>query len=221
MELPKLYGRRKGRPLHKRKAGLIDDLLPRLRIDLAEGARIDPSSLFDEPKISFEMEIGFGSGDHLAAQAERASTTGFIGCEPFLNGIANLLGQIDEKKLSNIRIFPDDARKVLDALPEASLSRAFLLFPDPWPKKKHAERRFIGKENLDRLARALKSGGELRLATDMDFLAEWMKDHTDAHPAFTPIYAGREPPADWVPTRYEQKGRAAGRIPYYFCYKRA
>lgn len=166
------------------------------------------------------MEIGFGGGEHLASQAELHPTFTMIGCEPFMNGVAGMLEQIDDKKLSNVRIFPNDARQLLDAMPDNCLSRCFVLYPDPWPKKRHVRRRFVGPENLARLARVLKSGAELRLATDVAPLAEWMENQVSGHPAFKLEYAGCDAPVDWVQTRYEKKGIKAGRTPVYLCYSR-
>ncbi len=169
---------------------------------------------------TFWLEIGFGGGEHLAAQAAANPAIGMIGCEPFINGVASLLGHVEAQALANVRLYPGDARLLLDALPDACLEKVFVLFADPWPKKRHHERRFIGPENLPRLARVLKAGGELRLATDVMPLGEWMREHTNAHPDFTCVYDGFTPPADWVATRYEQKGRAAGREPVYLIFKR-
>jgi tRNA (guanine-N7-)-methyltransferase len=216
----RLFGRRKGRPLRARKSALMRDLLPRVAIELPAKGAWDPRALFGTPPAQVWLEVGFGGGEHLAAQAALHSGIGFIGCEPFVNGVASLLEHIDKQKLSNIRVFPDDARTLLDALPDACLDRCFVLYPDPWPKKRHIERRFINSENLDRLARTLKPGAELRLATDVGQLAEWMREQTAAHQAFAPVYDGDTPPPDWGATRYEQKGLKAGRTPHYFIVKR-
>lgn len=218
----RLFGRRKGRPLRAGRTALMENLLPRLEIKLPqeEGARLSPHALFDAVPDEVWLEIGFGGGEHLAAQAAANPKVGVLGCEPFVNGVASLLGHVEAQDLKNVRIHPNDARDLLDALPEASLDRCFVLFADPWPKKRHAERRFIGPENLDRLARVLKPGAQLRLATDVMPLAEWMREHACAHQEFACVYDGKEPPADWVPTRYEQKGRAAGREPVYMIFKR-
>ncbi len=167
------------------------------------------------------LEIGFGGGEHLAAQAERHPDIGFIGAEPFVNGIASLLTHIEDKKLGNVRIFPDDARRLLDALPEYGIDRCFILFADPWPKARHAERRFIGPENLPRLVRALRENGELHLATDDANLALWMQEHMEASKDFEPVSKpSNQPPPGWVSTRYEQKGIKAGRKPVYSIYRR-
>jgi len=179
-----------------------------------------PLDLFDFSPAAVWLEIGFGGGEHLAAQAASNPDVGVIGCEPFVNGVASLLAHVDSQNLENVRIYPNDARVLLDAMPDASLDRCFVLFADPWPKKRHHERRFIGPDNLPRLARVMKAGAELRLATDVMPLAEWMREHTKAHPDFACVYDGFTPPADWVQTRYEQKGRAAGREPVYMIFRR-
>lgn len=194
-------------------------MLPRLGLLLPPaGQRLDPTGLFDSPKRMLWMEIGFGGGEHLAAQAARHPEIGFIGCEPFLNGVAQLLAHVETGGLTNIRIHPDDARPVLDALPDGALGRLYVLFPDPWPKARHHRRRFIGPENLPTIARVLAAGAELRTATDdADYLA-WMRDHLNACPALVAQVDGPWP--DWPGTRYDAKARAAGRIPVFLTYHR-
>jgi len=216
----RLFGRRKGRPLRKRRTELLDTVLPTLDIPVPKpGERVDPQGLFAKPVRDVWLEVGFGSGHHLAWQALHNPEVGFIGAEPFVNGVAALLGLVDEDKLDNVRVLPDDARPLLDALPDASVGRAFVLFADPWPKKRHNDRRFIGPENLPRLARVLKDGAELRLASDDMGLVRWMLEHTLKHPDF--LWTARVPsdwrvrPADWPPTRYEEKAIAAGRKPVF------
>lgn len=216
----RLFGRRKGRPLRTGQTVLMDELLPRVRVQLPEKGVYNPFAAFDFVPEAVRLEIGFGGGEHLAAQAASNPVVGFFGCEPFVNGVAKLLTQIDQQELKNVRILPDDARLLLDALPDGSLDQCFVLYADPWPKTRHASRRFIGRENLDRLARVIKMGGQLRLATDVAGLAQWMREQTNAHPSFACIYDGPKAPADWVPTRYEQKGIKAGREPEYLIYRR-
>ena len=221
----RLYGRRKGRPLRKRKSSLIDTLLPALAIPVPQpGERVDPHTLFPKPVDDVWLEVGFGSGHHLAWQAEHNPTIGHIGAEPFLNGVAGLMALVDEAKLDNVRVLSDDARPLLEALPDASIGRAFVLFADPWPKKRHWDRRFIGPDNLLRLARVLKDGAELRLASDDMKLVRWMLEHTVKHPDFEWTARGprdwRERPADWPPTRYEQKAIEAGRKPVFLRFVR-
>ena len=215
-----LYGRRKGRPLRVRKSRLMEELLPRLQIQLPETGRVYPHHFFHVPSAATWLEIGFGGGEHLAAQARAHPQTHLIGCEPFLNGVASLLDHLDLNRIENVRVFNDDARKMLDALENACLDKCFVLFADPWPKKRHAERRFIGAENLARLARVLKPGGLLRLASDHPELIGWMRDCLTDHPDFTCVHAGTEPPVDWVQTRYQEKALAAGRTPFFMDYRR-
>lgn len=206
-----LYGRRLGRPLSTNQQHLIDTLLP--RIGLPSGP-LDLGPLF--PGLhAFGLEIGFGGGEHLAAQAHAHPEMGFIGCEPFLNGVAKLLTEIDEGGLTNVRVHMDDARGVLARLADRSLARVFLLFPDPWPKLRHHKRRFVQTETLDALARVMKSGAELRVATDHGDYAAWALMHLmrDARFFWTAGHARdwAARGADWPATRYEQKALQAGR----------
>jgi tRNA (guanine-N7-)-methyltransferase len=217
----RVFGRRKGRRLRSRKAQLMETLLPKLLIAPQEREQVAPHVFFEGANPSSAwIEIGFGGGEHLAAQAKRHPDVLFIGCEPFVNGVASLLDHVDREKLDNIRIFNDDARLVLDLLADATVDKCFVLFADPWPKKRHAERRFIGPENLDRLARVLKPGALLRLASDHTSLVEWMRECLSIHPDFTCIYAHAEPPEDWIQTRYQEKAVCAGRQPFFMDYRR-
>ncbi len=216
----RLFGRRKGRPLRQRKVALMQDLLPQVQIMLPERNPLDTVKLFPAKPAEIWLEIGFGGGEHLAAWAAQHPDFGFLGCEPFVNGVASLLNHIDRQQLKNIRILADDARLLLDALKQASIDRAFVLFADPWPKVRHAKRRFIGPENIPRLARVLKPGAELRLATDDPKLAVWMAECMDAAADFTPVSRDTAPPSDWIATRYEQKAIKAGRRPVYTSYRR-
>jgi tRNA (guanine-N7-)-methyltransferase len=170
------------------------------------------------------LEIGFGAGEHLAEQAEHHPEIGIIGCEVFEDGIVRLLGEVVRRRLGNIRLFADDARLLLAALPSNSIGRVFILFPDPWPKRRHHKRRLIAPATLDLLAEAMSDGAELRLATDdRDYLA-WMLEHTIAHPDFAWLARRptdwRERPEDWPATRYEAKARAAGRMPAFLRFRR-
>ncbi len=221
-----LYGRRHGRPLRRHRSELLESLLPQVALERPEpGTSLSPAPLFDAPVSDVWLEIGFGGGEHLAAQAVANPEIGFIGCEPFINGVAGLLSHIDHEGLTGrVRVLADDARFLLDALPDASIGRCFVLFADPWPKRRHWERRFIGPENLVRLARVLKDGAELRLASDDPGLITWMLEHTWRHPAFEWLARSAEDwrarPADWPQTRYEQKALIAGRTPVFLCFKR-
>jgi tRNA (guanine-N7-)-methyltransferase len=216
----RFYGRRLGRPLRLRKTALMDTLLPKLTLAVPGQGGLNLASIFLHKPTQFWLEIGFGGGEHLAAQAVRNPEIGFLGCEPFRNGIASLLDHIEARQIPNIRIYADDARHVLDALPDASLDRCFVLFADPWPKARHAKRRFIGVENIPRLSRVLKPNAELRLATDDAQLAEWMTEHMRASMDFAEVFHTSSPPTDWVPTRYEHKAIKVGRMPVYMGYER-
>jgi tRNA (guanine-N7-)-methyltransferase len=217
------YGRRKGRPLRKGRQFLFDELLPRITIPLSKGA-LDPATLFAPQKRAVWLEIGFGGGEHLAHQAASNPDIGFLGCEVFESGIASGLSHIADRKLENVRIHPEDARVLLAALKPQSLDRVFLLFPDPWPKRRHAQRRFVNRGNLDRLAELIAAGGELRIASDDPVYIEWTLQHAPVHPAFQWLAQG---PADWldrpadaIETRYEKKAREAGRVPHFFRFRR-
>ena len=220
----RVYGRRRGRPLRQGQLELKDALLPRLAVALPEHGSLDPASLFPAPPASVWLEIGFGAGEHLAAQAEQHPDTGMIGCEVFENGVARLVAEIARRDLRNVRIYPDDARALLDALIPDSLGRVFILFPDPWPKQRHHKRRFVAPATLDRLAVLMLPGAELRLATDDRDCLVWMLERATAHPAFR--WLARRPPdwherpPDWPPTRYEEKARAAGRVPAFLRFVR-
>jgi tRNA (guanine-N7-)-methyltransferase len=161
------FGRRKGHALKPRQAALFDTLLPRIALDLSNPAPADLRALFDKPLDAVRVEIGFGGAEHLIAQAQAHPNVGFIGTDAFINGVAKALVAIDAHKLSNIRLYFGDASELLDWLPGAALTRIDLLYPDPWPKRRHWKRRFIQDDSLKRLARILKSGGELRFATDI------------------------------------------------------
>lgn len=209
------FGRRKGRNLRPTKQGLFDDLLPRLQMSLPQAAGLKPQS-------SVWLEIGFGGGEHLAHLAGLHPEVQFIGCEPYVNGVAGLLSHIDEHKLKNIRIYSDDARDLVAALPDNSLERVFVLYPDPWPKTRHNKRRIISAEFLDALARVMKEGAELRLATDSADYATWMLERLLANKNFQWTAKTCDdwlnPPPEWISTRYEQKA-LAGR-PTYLNFKR-
>jgi tRNA (guanine-N7-)-methyltransferase len=215
----RFYGRRKGRPLRKGQQQLVDTLLPRVAIALPASGKLDPRALFPHGLDRIWLEIGFGGGEHLAEQARANPDAGLIGCEVFLNGIATLLAQVSSLGLRNVRVYPEDARDLLDALPDASLDRVFLLFPDPWPKRRHADRRFVQPANLDQLARLMKPGAEFRVASDDPIYIGWTLAHLIRHPAFRWTAQGpqdwRARPADWPGTRYESKALREGRRPVF------
>lgn len=209
------YGRRRGRPLRVGQRERQSALLPQVSFAPPESGRLDPASLFPGPQRDIWLEIGFGGGEHLAEQAEQHPEIGFIGCEVFENGVAKLLGEIERRKLANVRVFANDARPLLAALTPRSIGRVFILFPDPWPKARHHKRRLVAPVTLDRLAEIMSDGAELRLATDDPGYLAWMLEHATSHPDFS--WTARRPadwrerPDDWPATRYEEKARKAGR----------
>ncbi len=220
-----LYGRRRGRPLRTGRQTLVETLLPQLRIEPpAAGEGIDPFTLFPSRPAAVWLEIGFGGGEHLAAQAAAHPEIGVIGCEPYLNGVGNLLQHVDAAGLTNVRILMDDARLLLAALPDASLDRVFILFPDPWPKVRHHRRRMVSPWVLDQLGRVMRDGAELRLATDHVDYGRWMLAHSLAAPDFVWLAERAADwlvrPADWPETRYEAKARNQGRSSLYFRFRR-
>ena len=219
-----LYGRRKGKPLSARREGLMATLYPALAIDLAAAPPADAASLFRVPVDTVCLEIGFGGGEHLIHEATAAPRIGFLGVEPFLAGMAKAVAAVAETGLRNLRLFDGDAAHLLDWLPPASLSRVDLLYPDPWPKRRHWKRRFVNPANLDRLARVLRPGGLFRLASDIDSYVAWTLLHLLKRPDFewTAERADdrRLPFPGWPGTRYEAKALAAGRKPAYLAFRR-
>jgi tRNA (guanine-N7-)-methyltransferase len=217
------FGRRKGHPLKPRQAALFDTLLPKVALDLTQPAPADLRALFaDADDVC--LEIGFGGAEHLIGQATANPRVGFIGSDAFVNAIAKALAAIDENKLANIRLHFGDASDLLGWLPEASVTRIDLLYPDPWPKRRHWKRRFIQDESLQRLARILKPGGELRFATDIADYAVWTLARVLRSRAFvwTAEHADdwRKAWPDFSGTRYEAKARREGRVPGYFRFRR-
>jgi tRNA (guanine-N7-)-methyltransferase len=218
----KLYGRRKGPSLSAHQTGLLETLLPRLALIPEQGR--PARDYFSSDVQEVWLEIGFGAGEHLAWQAENHSGIGIIGVEPYVAGQAKLLSRIADRNLTNLRLYAEDARDVIAALPDASLSRIFILFPDPWPKTRHHKRRFIQMEMLDRLARVMKPGAELRFATDDPGYLVWALERLSAHPAFRWLaqsaadWRARTP--DWPQTRYEAKAIAAARACSYLRFAR-
>ena len=218
----RLHGRSKGKALRRHHSELVETLLPRLSLDLAKP--FDARALFPATVKELRLEIGFGGGEHLIDAATREPEVGFIGCEPFVNGVAKLLAAIELTGAPNVRIHRGDAALVLDWLPEASLSYIYLFYPDPWPKRRQRKRRFVNVETLDLLARAMRGGGELRFATDIDDYAAWTLARVRAHPAFS-WRASRaldwtRPWDGWTPTKYERKAMAEGRKPVYLTFSR-
>ena len=219
------YGRRRERRLRAGQQRLLKDLLPRLSIELPpEGRWLDLAELFGGTPDALWLEIGFGAGEHLAWQAARRPGIAFIGAEVFRDGIVGLLRSIDQEQIKNIRIYRGDGRDLLEVLPAGSLDRVSILFPDPWPKRRHSKRRLVQPELLDRLAELMAEGAELRLATDHPDYLGWILERITAHAAFDWL-AGRpgdwrERPADWPATRYERKALEEGRRPSFLRLRR-
>ena len=218
------FGRRKGKTLRRHHSELLGGALSQLRLDLSQPAPTSLPMLFRTPVSDVHLEIGYGGGEHLAMRAAELPGTGFIGCEAFINGTAKMLALAERQGLENIRLFDDDAKFVIDWLPAASIDRTYLLYPDPWPKRRHRKRRFLGVDMLARLARVMKPGAELRFATDVDDYAAY-------------VLAGVARSADfawtarrcvdwqsawpgWRSTRYETKALREARIPSYFTFRR-
>jgi tRNA (guanine-N7-)-methyltransferase len=217
------FGRRSGKRLHKGQDRLFREKLPALTIPLG-GDLLDPNMVFGDTK-DVVLEIGYGGGEHLTRLARENPTTGFIGCEVFSGGIAKLLEAIVDHQLTNVRLFTDDALKLLLKLPDACLDGAYLLYPDPWPKTRHHKRRFVSPTTLSELARVLKPGTMFRFATDIEDYANWTLAHIVRSPAFrfAPRKPGiwHEPYPGWQPTRYEDKARLEGRnVSFYFEFMR-
>lgn len=214
------FGRRRGKRLRAAQGRLVETLLPRLRIggdaDIGAFRALFPQDL--------RLEIGFGGGEHLAHEARAHPRVGFIGCEPFVNGIAKLLAIIDQERLANIRISDEDATKLLPRLPDAAFGRVSILFPDPWPKRRHRKRRILSDETLAELARAMLPGAELRFATDIDDYAGWalarVMRSSDFRWTAERAEDWRRPWPDWPGTRYEAKAIREGRLPSYLTFER-
>ena len=218
------YGRRKGHPLTASQVQRLDVMMPHLRPDLSRPAPAPLTDLFGPGIRAVWLEIGFGGGEHLAWQAAHNPDVGMIGAEPFLNGQSSLASHIEDGGLANVRMYDDGVQDLLAWLPPASIGRAFILFPDPWPKKRHIKRRIVSPKTLVALARVMVPGAELRVATD---IGEYVRTTMLAvngspdflWPALTPA-EWCERSADWPPTRYEAKAVAAGRKCHYFRFVR-
>lgn len=205
----KFYGRSKGRPLGALRSEVLDTLLPVLTVRPDGLDTIDPATLFPAPLKQYWYEIGFGSGEHLSAVMRRHPDYGFIGAEPYINGMSAFLKDIQDEPKDNIRVLMDDAMLLARSFKTQTLDGIYILNPDPWPKKRHNKRRIVSTENLDVFARILKPGGQLILSTDVADLAEWMLTYTYNHPAFEwqaeSANDWKNPPKDWVTTKYEVK----------------
>lgn len=234
---PKFYGRRKGRIIRKAKTTLLDAFLPQIKI--TSDTVFDKQTLFGVPVKETALEIGFGDGQHIAGQAKNNPQNGYIGAEVFQNGVANLLTLItgikegtnlpdnislEKDRVDNIRVFDDDIRLLFKQIPDGFLDKVFVLFPDPWPKKRHAHRRFINPDNLAEIARILRPGGILRIATDHKIYKGWALRQLAANPNFSwTAKCGndwKKEPADWVKTKYQQKAIREGRRPVFLDFAR-
>lgn len=218
------YGRRRGRAQSVRQKTLWQDVLPRVAMPRDEEGLGRLPELFAPPVSDVWLEIGFGGGEHLIWQAKENPGVGFIGCEPFEDGVVKALSAIDTEGISNFRVCADDARPLLRLLPEASIGRAFILFPDPWPKKRHHKRRLVSAATLGELARIMRAGAELRIATDIGEYACTILLAVVGHGSFrwmaTCADDWRQRTPDWPPTRYEAKAVREGRRCFYFRFQR-
>ena len=222
------YGRLKGKGLRALQQKLLNDQLEKLSIPAVkyeinpDRKLIELSDLFKNV-TSFSLEIGFGGGEHLVYQAKRNPNIGFIGCEPYINGVAMLAGKLSKTELTNVRIHPGDVRDLFDVLPDDSIDSVYLLYPDPWPKKRHHRRRFVTSEYLIDLQRVMKTGALLKLATDIpDYVRQSLQEVCKHHFSWTANDAQdwRECWSDWIPTRYERKALREGRRPYYLTFEK-
>lgn len=217
----RLYGRRQGHSLRQGQAALVEELLP--KVSVPEDGPLTAELLFGDDR-PMQFEIGFGGGEHLAGQAEMHPAHGLIGCEPFLNGVVGALGHIRDRGLTNVRIHMGDALDVLERLPDASLERVYLLHPDPWPKARHAKRRFMNPGPLDMIAAKLKKGGEFRVGTDHPIYCRWtmmqMNQRSDFRWLAEAAADFQTRPDDWPQTRYEAKARRLRHEVWYFRYLR-
>ncbi|MFC4175255.1 tRNA (guanine(46)-N(7))-methyltransferase TrmB [Microvirga sp. GCM10011540] len=215
------FGRRKGKRLRAGQDELVQNLLPALRVVPGR----PPAEMFggDEPRETW-LEIGFGGGEHLAAQARTHRHVNFIGCEPFLNGMAKLLAVVDHEKLGNVRVWDEDVTDLLPTLPDASFDRVYILYPDPWPKRRQRKRRLVSDETLAELARVMRPGAELRFASDIDNYIGWVLARALRSPDFEWTAERpddwRKPYEGWPGTRYEAKAIREGRVPSYLTFVR-
>ena len=215
-ELP-FYGRRRGRPLRPQQKKLFEEQLPKWQLT---ADCTDLASYFNHKPKDIYLEIGFGGGEHLASIAEASPEAGFVGAEPFINGVASLVRHIDEASLTNIRIWPDDVRLILDNLPDNALAGAYIMFPDPWPKRRHAGRRILQLSMRNNLARLIRPGGVLRMASDHALAKSWLLAEAMADERFEwqakTAQDWRQRPDKWPETRYMEKAYKEGRAPSWF-----
>lgn len=218
------FGRRKGHKLRQHQAGLIEQLLPHLALDIDRETPADAREIFAPAAEDVRLEIGFGGGEHLAAEAKNFPATGFIGCEPYVNGMAKILAQIEAANIGNIRLFAGDAAELLAWLPEESLSRIDLIHPDPWPKRRHWKRRFVQDRTIAAMARVLRSGGEFRFVCDIDDYCAWTLSHLSRSQDFVWLAERaddfRLPWPGYTMTRYGRKAAREGRKAAYLRFRR-
>ncbi len=207
-----IYGRRKGKPLRAYHSSLMRDLLPRVSVDVAQPLSRTSDRVW--------LEIGFGGGEHLAHQAALHSDVTLIGAEPYLNGVAKLLAEVDGRKLANVRIHHGDARPLLETLPAESVERIYLLYPDPWPKERQKKRRFVNPANLAQFHRILKPAGMFFFASDIADYVEWTKTHVADCGHFTAQGDPAVPYDTWIRTRYEAKAIREDRVPHYLRFRK-
>ncbi|MDF3814222.1 MULTISPECIES: tRNA (guanine(46)-N(7))-methyltransferase TrmB [Rhodopseudomonas] len=222
--LGSFFGRRKGHKLRSHQADLIAELLPRLALDISATDPAAIATLFDPPVTGVRLEIGFGGGEHLIAEALAYPDLGFIGCEPYVNGMAKILAQIEANEIGNIRLFAGDAAELLAWAPPQSLSRIDLIHPDPWPKRRHWKRRFVQDATVGAMARALQPAGEFRFVCDIDDYSAWTLAHLLRSPRFHWLAERacdwRQPWPNYTMTRYGRKAEREGRRAAYFRFRR-
>jgi tRNA (guanine-N7-)-methyltransferase len=218
------FGRRKGHKLRAHQADLIEHLLPRLSLDIAGPGPPDLADLFDSRADEIRLEIGFGGGEHLIAEARAFTNVGFIGCEPYVNGMAKILTQIEAHNIGNVRLFAGDATELLAWLPQQSLARIDLIHPDPWPKRRHRKRRLVQDLTVAAMARVLKADGEFRFVSDIDDYCAWTLAHLARAPEF--VWTAERPDdwrlpwADYTMTRYGRKAEREGRHAAYLRFRK-
>ena len=217
------YGRTHGKTLRASQKSYLAEDLGALRPEGVTRAEnplrlaIDPAAIFGDGRPVW-LEIGFGGGEHLVHMAARNPQAGIIGAEPFINGVAMLLGKVRAAGVTNLRVHPGDVRDLMEVLPEGSISKAFLNYPDPWPKRRHHRRRFVTPEHLGPLARTMQSGAEFRVATDIpDYVRQALEEVPAA--GFVLVAEAAKPWEDWLSTRYERKALREGRVPQYLTFR--
>ena len=218
------FGRRKGHKLRIHQADLIDNLLPHLALDIGAPAPDDLTDIFESKPDAVRLEIGFGGGEHLIAEAQAFPDIGFIGCEPYVNGMAKILTQIETHNIGNIRLYAGDAAELLAWAPPQSMARIDLIHPDPWPKRRHWKRRFVQDATVAAMARIIKPDGEFRFVSDIDDYCAWTLAHVLRSPDFfwmaERVADWREPWADYTMTRYGRKAEREGRVAAYLRFRR-